>query len=284
MEPQGKFQLFIESIVLSLRDLAEGIMGKKGTHKFFPVVFTFFIVIILSNWWSLLPFTGSLGTIHTVQERAPVPIIVLGEAEHTAQNPEADTAVAAEDIEVRTDVQNNEKARQSESTVQFTRDAEIEKPFLRSPSADLNFTLAMGVLSFLIIQYAGLKALGMRYLSKFFDIRVKIPEGRKLILVPFSFLIKVFWRILELILELGRIISFAFRLFGNIFAGEVLLFVITSLTLLYTFGFATLPFLGLEIFVGFIQAIVFIFLTMVFIKLAMDTQHWNQEMICGKNK
>jgi len=69
--------------------------------------------------------------------------------------------------------------------------------------------------------------------------------------------------------EFSKIMSFAFRLFGNIFAGEVLLAVIAFLVPL----FASLPFLGLEIFVGLIQALVFSTLTLVFINIATVEHH-----------
>ena len=70
--------------------------------------------------------------------------------------------------------------------------------------------------------------------------------------------------LLEIVSEISRVISFAFRLFGNIFAGEVLLTVIAFLMPLI----APLPFLGLELFVGFIQALVFSMLTAVFLNMA----------------
>lgn len=122
-------------------------------------------------------------------------------------------------------------------------------PLFRSGSADLNMTLSLALIAFFAIQYTGFKTLGARYLKKFFN---------------FSNPISIFVGILELVSEFSKIISFAFRLFGNIFAGEVLLTVIAFLMPL----FAPLPFLGLELFVGFIQALVFSMLTAAFISLA----------------
>jgi F-type H+-transporting ATPase subunit a len=88
--------------------------------------------------------------------------------------------------------------------------------------------------------------------------------------INFSSPINGFVGILEIVSEIGKIVSFSFRLFGNVFAGEILLLVITSIS----FGVATLPFLGLELFVGFIQALVFLMLTTVFIGLATThTEH-----------
>lgn len=127
-------------------------------------------------------------------------------------------------------------------------------PFLRSTSADLNFTLALSVITVLTVQFVGIAALGMRrYLGKFFVSPFHKPYG-----------IGTLVGILELVSEIGKTISFTFRLFGNVFAGEVLLTVMLHLVPY----FLPLPFLFLEIFVGFIQAVVFAMLTLVFLKMA----------------
>lgn len=122
-------------------------------------------------------------------------------------------------------------------------------PLFRAGSADLNTTLAFAMISVFAIQFFGIKTLGKEYLGRFFNFKN-----------PIYF----FVGILELISEFSKIISFAFRLFGNIFAGEVLLTVIAFLIPI----FAPLPFMGLELFVGFIQALVFSMLTSVFLSLA----------------
>jgi len=127
-------------------------------------------------------------------------------------------------------------------------------PFFRGGTADLNITLGLAIFAVISIQVYGYKTLGMKYFKKFFD---------------FSNPINFFVGFLELISEFARIMSFAFRLFGNIFAGEVLLAVIAFLIPI----FASLPFMGLEIFVGFIQALVFATLTLVFINIAATSHH-----------
>lgn len=126
---------------------------------------------------------------------------------------------------------------------------EVFVPLFRSGTADLNTTLALALISIIIIQYSGFTSLGLSYLKKFFN---------------FTSPIGFFVGILELISEVSRVISFAFRLFGNIFAGEVLLTVIAFLIPIL----APIPFLGLELFVGVIQALVFSMLTAVFLLLA----------------
>lgn len=124
-------------------------------------------------------------------------------------------------------------------------------PLLRAPTADLNTTLALAVMAMIFIQWQGFKSLGVRYLGKFFTVK-----GGPI----FSFV-----GILELMGEFTKIVSFAFRLFGNIFAGEVLLAVMSFLVP----AIASIPFLGLEIFVGLVQSLVFVLLVMVFTKGAM---------------
>lgn len=129
---------------------------------------------------------------------------------------------------------------------------EVMAPLLRGSTADLNTTLALAIVSFASIQYFGVKHLGFKtYISKFINFTN-----------PLNFVIGLF----ELISEFSRIISFSFRLFGNIFAGEVMLGIIAFLVpILVPF-----PFLVMEIFVGVLQAFVFAMLTAVFVNLAIS--------------
>ena len=127
-------------------------------------------------------------------------------------------------------------------------------PFLRGGTADLNITLGLAIFAVASIQFFGYKSNGAKYFKKFLD---------------FTNPINFFVGFLELVSEFAKIMSFAFRLFGNIFAGEVLLAVIAFLMPL----FLPLPFIGLEIFVGFIQALVFASLTLVFINIATQDHH-----------
>jgi len=124
-------------------------------------------------------------------------------------------------------------------------------PLLRSAASDLNVTLALATVTVFAIHLSAVSALGLRaHLSKF---------------LSFKGPIEFFVGILELISEFAKIVSFSFRLFGNIFAGEVLLVVTSSLVPFM----APIPFLMLELFVGFIQALVFAMLTMVFLSIAV---------------
>lgn len=135
-------------------------------------------------------------------------------------------------------------------------------PLLRPTNADFNSTLSWALISIVSVQWLGVFSLGFfNYFNKFINLR-------SLRQANFEGGINFFVGILEIISEISKIISFSFRLFGNIFAGEVLLTVIAALLPFV----APLPFYLLELFVGLIQAIVFVTLTLVFIKIA-TTSH-----------
>ena len=124
-------------------------------------------------------------------------------------------------------------------------------PLFRSPSADLNFTVALALSAVVMVQVWSIRHTGVRgWAGKFFNFK-----GGPIMTVV---------GLLELISEISRIISFSFRLFGNLFAGEVLLSVISFLVPLVL----VLPFLGLELFVGLIQALIFSLLTIAFAVIA----------------
>lgn len=126
-------------------------------------------------------------------------------------------------------------------------------PLIRSASTDLNFTLALAVISLTVTHGMSINVLGIKeYLGRFFSLN------------PLALAIGI----LELILEFAKIVSFSFRLFGNIFVGKVMLLSATS-----AFAFLLpLPVLLYEMFVGFVQAAIFALLTMAFMAI-MTTSH-----------
>jgi F-type H+-transporting ATPase subunit a len=124
-------------------------------------------------------------------------------------------------------------------------------PLLRAPTTDLNFTLALAMIAFFTIEFTGIAALGLfKYAGKY--VNLKSPIGFAVGLI-------------ELVSNLGRLISFSFRLFGNIFAGEVMVLV-ASYFLPYVLP---APLMGFEMFIGLVQALVFAMLTLFFVKLAI---------------
>lgn len=131
----------------------------------------------------------------------------------------------------------------------------LRVPLLRGNNADLNTTFVLAIVSVVMIQVFGIKFLGFKdYIKKYINLTN-----------PINFVLGI----LEIVSEFSKILSFSFRLFGNIFAGEVLLTIVAFLVPVL----ASFPFIMLEIFVGFIQALVFSMLTAVFISGAIAKHH-----------
>ena len=138
---------------------------------------------------------------------------------------------------------------------------------LRAPSSDVNITIGMALISFLIFHIEGFRHLGFRgYLGKFFPFgafRDGVGAG----------IIAMFVGLIELMLEFVKPVTLSMRLFGNIYGGEVALGVITSLTI------AVIPvaLIGLELMLNAIQALIFSVLTLMFIVLAIESHHDEEE-------
>jgi F-type H+-transporting ATPase subunit a len=160
---------------------------------------------------------------------------------------------------------------------------EVLVPFFRSANAHLSTTLALAVISVGATQYYGFKVLGANFLNRYINFSASSgkpdPEstsgGLQGIMQKVTYYFEIGGNgavgLLELILEIIKVLPFAFRLFGNILAGEVLLFVVSFL---FSFIFPII-FMGLELFVGVIQALIFAMLTLVFLSVA--TAHHGDE-------
>ena len=134
--------------------------------------------------------------------------------------------------------------------------------WLRAPTSDLNVTLGLALVSFLIFEFEGISHLGFRgYIGKFFSLRAFKKEGLA------AGLISLYVGLIEFTLEFIKPVTLAMRLFGNIFGGEIALGVITALT------FAILPtlMLGLEVLLNFIQALIFSVLTLMYTLIAIES-------------
>lgn len=146
-------------------------------------------------------------------------------------------------------------------------------PLLRPATSDLNLTLAMAALCVIISHVAGIRATGLYlYASKFVNLRgiiLAVKKGPMAIIVA---VIEFFVGLLEIVSEFARVLSLSLRLFGNVFAGEVLIGVMMGL-ISYV---VPIPFLFLEILVGVIQATVFAMLVLVFLTVA-TTSHGHEE-------
>ncbi len=154
-------------------------------------------------------------------------------------------------------------------------------PILRSPSTDLNFTVGLALISVTLTQFFGIRANGFfRYFGRFikigwignlFAVLTGKRQGKPAVVLAMG-LIDTFMGLIELISEIAKVLSFSFRLFGNIFAGEVVLLVIPFLLSFLV----PLIFMGLELFVGLIQAFIFAVLTLAFMSTAVAS-HGGEE-------
>ena len=151
---------------------------------------------------------------------------------------------------------------------------------LRGANTDLNTPLAIAIVSFIFVEYYGLKTLGIKYMRKFVNIggffysigQIFSGKAKKGLTGIFSGVIDIFVGVLETLSELIRIVSFTFRLFGNMTAGEILIMVAAFLVPM-ALNWAVY---GLELFIGFIQALVFSGLTLAFASMAItshDEEH-----------
>jgi F-type H+-transporting ATPase subunit a len=153
--------------------------------------------------------------------------------------------------------------------------AEGEMELIRPANTDINMPLALALTSFIFVEFFGLRTLGVRYLSKFFNVREFFSGVRHLFTGRlksglsglFTGVMTIFTGLLEGLSEFIRIVSLTFRLFGNMTAGEILLLVAAFLV---PWLFA-IPFYGLELLIGFIQAIIFGGLTLIFLTLAVES-------------
>lgn len=235
----GGLQNFLEFMIEGVYNLTEGVSGSKWVSRFFLVPATIFIFVVMSNLFGV--FVG-----------VPLSAIGLCEAPHHGE-------AAAE-----TDTAHEGEAAIAERTPLGCEAGDVLVPIFRAPSADLNFTFALAFITQAMAWTFGIMALGFGgFMGKFFIFdKLRSAKGGGDIAMG---LIDVFVGLLELLSEFVKIVAFSFRLFGNIFAGEVMLLVITFLVPL----FIVTPLIGFELFVGVIQAFVFYILSVAFYKVAI---------------
>lgn len=227
----------VEALLEALYQLTESTAG-KWAKRVFPLVGTIVLLVLVVNWMELIPGVDSIGLLHHTEEGHPIQSLGQIGGLEVSTLVEAEGEAAGSTAETHTE--------------NFTL-----VPFVRVASTDLNFTVGLAIISVISIQIFGVWALGASYFFKFFNVKGLFAK-------PIFGIIDFAVSILEVVSEISKVISFSFRLFGNIFAGSVLLFVIGSLVPVV----AQVVFLGLEFGVGLIQAIVFGMLTMVFIAQA----------------
>lgn len=247
--PRG-FSGAIEALLEVLYNLTESTAGKYA-RKIFPWFATITLLVLFVNWMELIPGVDSIGLFQPHHAE----VLLAGESGGTAHE------------EAGAHPMFDEHCQTSQWLI-FTSvsgDAECSAaivPVVRVASTDLNFTAALAVISVVMTQVIGVQALGGGYFKKFWNTSTLFSK-------PIFGVIDFAVGLLEVVSEISKVLSFSFRLFGNIFAGSVLLFVIGSLVPV----FAQSVFLMLEFFVGLIQAVVFGMLTMTFMSQATQGHH-----------
>ena len=254
-ETPGRLQGAVEAVIEFFLNLAESVAGPEKARRFLPLVLTIFLFIVTSNWLGILPGFGSIGRIETASD-------VIHHAEDRLEEGETLDLTSIE-LQVfdgdggfsyapfgSVDDHVTAAEYKHEGVAEGKR-AGLLVPFLRSANTEINTTLALALAAMFMIHLWGFRSLGIfGHAGKYLNFKDG-PVG-------------LFVGVLEGISEVARLISFTFRLFGNIFAGEVLLFAMAFLLPMI----GTIPFLGLELFVGLIQAFIFSMLTLVFAAMA----------------
>jgi len=218
----GGISGMMEMLVDMLNNMTESTAG-RWTKTIFPWFASIMIIVLVSNWMGLIPGMEAIGFLEHAEEDGHAAIQLLpGVMAMTAEEGEYNVV-----------------------------------PFFRGISTDLNFTIALALISLIATQIVGVRAQGWRYIYRFFNVRTLFTR-------PGFGAMDLAVSLLELISEFSKILSFSFRLFGNMFAGLVLLFLVVSLVP----AFAPSLVMLFEFFIGAIQAFVFGMLTLVFMSQA----------------
>jgi len=205
----------IEALMEVIHNLTESTAG-KWTPRIFPWFAAITMFVLVANWMELIPGVDSIGLLHEVHgEGEGYPIKELVPGVSYIYEPRAEHVE-----EARTGELGSGAEEHAEALYHIF-------PFVRVLSTDLNFTVGLALIAVIMVQVYGVMAHGGRYFLKFFAFDKVIPPS-KVAKHPLG-VIDLGVGLLELVSEISKILSFSFRLFGNIFAGSVLLFVIGTL-------------------------------------------------------
>ncbi len=265
-EQPGGLQNLVEAVIEAIDGLVNNIAPKEWAPRFFPILATIFIYLLFANWFGLLtPLLGSFGVVHST-DHGGIPVdqvtFIRGDGDNlTPLHHYGDDKESHSEEDSHGDEEHHDDEAAHGDDEHHGEKQALIVPIFRAPSSDLNLTFALALMSVVLTQVFGFWARGFAYVGNFIRLDGFSKKGLGLGFIDF------FVGILELVSEFAKIISFSFRLFGNIFAGEVVLIVISSLVSLGV----VLVFFGLEIFVGFIQAFVFFILSLVFFSMATQS-------------
>jgi len=251
MIPRGA-QNFVEWAVESLRRMVEGVSGAKKAKTFFPLVGTLFLFIIVSNLLDVFPTVDTIGTIDQSGVLA---------AQHASNcAPVLGIFPSCQPVA---------------GFLLFGNLSNQLIPWIRPATTDLNLNLAMAVVVVITVQVFGFYTQGFfGHVSHYLNVK---PMFQAIIhfngMGIFQGFVEFFVGILEIVDELARIISLSFRLFGNIFAGSAVL-AIFAFILPFVSDIIFIPF---ELFVAFVQALVFALLTLIYLEIATSSHEHQEE-------
>ncbi len=254
--PESKLQNIFEWVVEIFDGMLTDIGGKEKARSWLAVFLTILLFLLFANWLELVPGIDSIGYIEPVEVAYAEKGVTVGYGiQHvgpfiTLTNDQM-TLTDAEKEEITHEFEAAEAA--GEKYHPHEPKGYVLTPYVRAAATDLNLTIGLALLVVLWSHVIGFRRLGPKYARRF---ALPVITGMK----P----IDLFVGLLEFISEFAKIISLSFRLFGNIFAGQVLLFVMAFLVSFLL----PLPFMGLELFVGFMQAFVFAILTFIYFEQA----------------
>lgn len=243
--PKG-VQNLIEPVIEGMYNLTESIAtSKNATKRIFPYIMTFFLFIFTANFMGLLPGVGTIGFFE----------------KNNAQSQVIGKTYAVETADPKKGSNHETPAGKEKSSSHEEKSEKTESsfvPLLRGATSDINVTLALAIISVVATHMLSIQVTGIKdYLGRYFSLNP----------------INLYVGLLELVAEVTKIISLSFRLFGNIFAGEIALLTISKLVAFV----APLPFLLLESIVSVVQALVFSVLTLVFMAVLTTPHHAHEE-------
>ncbi len=275
----GRLQALVEMGIEMLASFIDGVAGKKYGRKFLPVIATIFIFVMFNAYLAMVPVFGpgfhvteqataissNGGTVEYVTASADV-----HKGDIIARLDNGDEIVAAITGHVYLDVSVGDVISPGQDVAEIKNEPHL----LRSANTDINMTLALAIMAVLFIEFSAFRARGFRhYISEYVNVGefargIRMLFSREIAGAPLAIMtgiINMIMGLLEAISHGTRVISFSFRLFGNMTAGEILLL---SAAFLIPWVMA-IPFYGLEILIGFIQALIFGGLTLVFASVAV---------------
>jgi F-type H+-transporting ATPase subunit a len=262
MVPKGWWNAF-EALLEYFYNLVEQIAGHKWVKQVFPLVATIFLFVLVVNWLHFVPGVDSVGIVHCAEpgvkgfEVAPMGSSGIYRLAFNEEIGPLGAVVDYDEEACEAAHQGHGEGAEGEEGAEEPHILYTIAPFLRTGSTDLNLTLGLAIITVVSVQVFGVRELGFGYFAKFFNLPALMNKGA-LGFIDFGV------SLLEIISELSKVLSLSLRLFGNLFAGTILLFV---LMFLIPIG-APIIFFLLEVFIGLMQAFVFGMLTLVFIGLA----------------